>query len=99
MIDDAPTRMSRSMSTTTVAGSFYSISHAGVDVFKEKIVSGIGGIVIDLVSAAIPPGEYTMSVESGVGGIEIYLPTYAKFTIEGTSVVGGADVHEGLGFW
>jgi hypothetical protein len=87
------------MTTSIIGGSFFSISHAGVDIFKEKITSGIGGIVIDLVTAAIPPGEYTMELESGIGGIEIYLPTYAKFTISGTSVLGGADVHEGLGFW
>jgi hypothetical protein len=51
------------------------------------------------VSAPIPPGEYTLEVKCAVGGAEIYLPRYVHFKIEGTSLVGGYDVHEGLGWW
>ncbi len=87
------------MSTSIIGGNFHSISHSGADIFKEPIRSGIGGMVVDLVSAPIPPGEHTLTIESGAGGIEIYLPRYAQFTVEGTRGLGGADVHEGLGFW
>jgi hypothetical protein len=87
------------MSTTIIGGNFHSISHSGVEIFKQPIVSGVGGVVIDLVSAPIPPGEHDLHVQAVVGGVEIYLPRYALFTIEGTAGIGGADVHDGLGFW
>jgi predicted membrane protein len=65
--------------------------------FKYPITSTIGGIEIDLASAAIEPGEHRLEIEAAIGGIEIYLPSYVKFTVEGGAVIGGYDVHDGAG--
>lgn len=77
----------------------HSISHSGMALFAQPVQSTMGGLVIDLASAPIDPGEHTLAIESMFGGIEIYLPSYVKFTVEGGAVFGGQDVHEGHGFW
>ncbi len=67
--------------------------------YVGPIKAGVGGVTIDLASAPLLPGEYRLQVNRGVGGIEIYLPRYVQFVLDGTSVVGGKNVHEGLGAW
>jgi hypothetical protein len=83
----------------SIGGQYHSISHSGMRIFDQRIATTVGGVVIDLASAPIAPGEYRLHVETGVGGIEIYLPRYATFTVEGGPAIGGYDVHEGLGIW
>ena len=85
--------------TTGIGGQFHSISHSGMALFEQPIQSVVGGLVIDLASAPLAPGEHRLRVEAGIGGIEIYLPRYVKFVVEGGSALGGQDVHDGLPVW
>jgi hypothetical protein len=87
------------MSDLGIGGQFHSISASGMAIFDQPISSTIGGIVIDLASAPIEPGDHRLEISSGVGGIEIYLPRYVQFTVDGGSGIGGQDVHEGLSLW
>jgi len=79
--------------------AMHSISHSGMALFQHPITSTVGGIEIDLASAALDPGEHRLEIDVTIGGIEIYLPSYVKFTVEGGALVGGYDVHEGPGLW
>lgn len=67
--------------------------------FDQPIRSTFGGITVDLASAPLTPGEHRLEIEGGFGGIEIYLPRYVQFTVEGGPELGGQDVHDGLGLW
>jgi hypothetical protein len=88
------------MSTSVIGGQFVSISHSGVSLFNQgPFETVIGGSVIDLASAPIPPGEYHLKIAGGLGGVEIYLPKYVELTIDGTSLMGGREVHEGHDIW
>jgi len=66
---------------------------------QGKIETGLGGVTLDLASASIPPGEYRLEISTGMGGVEIYLPRYVQYTIDGASVMGGKNIHEGLDWW
>jgi hypothetical protein len=77
----------------------HSISASGMKLFEQPISSTIGGLEIDLVSAPLAPGEHRLVIESTIGGIEIYLPRYVQFTVEGGATIGGFDVHDGPGTW
>lgn len=77
----------------------HSISDRGMGIFAKRIEALIGGIEVDLVSAPIEPGEHRLEIETSVGGIEIYLPKYVKYTLEGGAVIGGQDVHVGFPWW
>ena len=59
----------------------------------------MSGTVIDLVSAPIPPGEYRLEIHVTMGGVEIFLPHYVEFTLEGSAIAGGRTVHEGPQVW
>lgn len=74
---------------------FHSISTSGMQLFDRPINSTIGGLRIDLASAPIAAGTHKLELEAAIGGIEIYLPEYVKFTIEGESAIGGQDIHVG----
>jgi hypothetical protein len=82
-----------------IGGQFHSISHSGMRIFDRPIESTVGGLVVDLASAQLAPGEHRMQIDAGVGGIEIYLPKYVTFTVEGGPTFGGYDVHDGPGLW
>ena len=87
------------MSSTVIGSQNYSISRDGVGLLKQgKISTGIGGITIDLVSAPIPPGDYHLEIDAGMGGVEIYLPRWVEFTVDSHSVIGSKTVHDGLDF-
>ena len=59
----------------------------------------MSGTLIDLVSAPIPPGEYRLEINVTMGGVEIFLPHYVEFTLEGSAIAGGRTVHEGPQVW
>jgi hypothetical protein len=83
-----------------IGGQAYSISHSGMQLFQQgKINTLMSGTVIDLVSAPIEPGEYTMEISVKMGGVEIFLPRYVQFTLEGSAIAGGRNIHEGPGMW
>lgn len=88
------------MSRTIIGGQDYSISRDGVGLLQNgKISTAIGGITIDLASAPIPPGDHHIEISTVMGGVEIYLPRYVEFTVDGSSVMGNKEVYNGLDFW
>ena len=88
------------MSISGFGGQHHSISNSGMMLFQQgSITSVVGGIELDLVSAPIDPGEYTLQINAAVGGVDIFLPHYVQFTIDGGSVFGGQDVHNGVDQW
>ena len=88
------------MPLSAFGGQSYSISNSGTMLFQQGVIkSFIGGVEVDLVSAPIEPGEYKLEVQTGDGGIEIFLPRYVQFTIDGGSILGGRDMHTGTEQW
>jgi Cell wall-active antibiotics response 4TMS YvqF len=87
------------MSDLGIGGQFHSISTSGMAIFDQPIEAMIGGVVVDLASAPIAPGEHRLEIDVTIGGIEIYLPRYVQFTVERSGGLGGQDIHEGLGLW
>ncbi len=85
---------------TSLGDQYYSISISGLAIFQQgELSTGVGSMVIDLASASIPPGEYTLSIRTGMGSVEIYLPNYVQITVDGSSVFGSKNIHEGLDWW
>lgn len=87
------------MPFTAMSGQEYSISQLGLAIFHEDFTSLMSGVDIDLATMPIPPGEYELRVNTTMGGVDIYLPHYVRFTIEGTTVMGGKDIHSGAHYW
>ena len=88
------------MPFSALGGQFYSISVQGPMLFQQGPIStGIGGVVIDLASAPIPPGDYSLHISTAVGGVDIYLPRYVQHVVEGSSLIGGKDIHSGIENW
>jgi hypothetical protein len=88
------------MPTTLFSSQLYSISHSGTFLFQQSpFVAVMGSIAIDLVSAPIEPGEYQLELSATMGSIEVFLPHYVQFTVEGGVSIGGGNVHEGPGAW
>lgn len=80
-----------------IGGQSYSIAYAGMQLFKQgRINTAMSSTLIDLVSAPIEPGEYRLEISVTMGAVEIFLPRYVQFTLEGSAFAGGRDVHEGL---
>lgn len=80
-----------------IGGQTYSIAHAGMQLFEQgRINTTMSSTVIDLVSAPIEPGEYRLEINVTMGGVEIFLPRYVQFTLEGSALAGGRNVHDGL---
>jgi hypothetical protein len=79
----------------------YSVSRdgAGFLLSGEPILAALGGVVVDLVSAPLEPGEYRLSVAARMGGGEIYLPRCANLDVEDRSAWGGSRLFEGAGHW
>jgi hypothetical protein len=82
----------------SIGGQYHSISVSGMQLFRRPIQSTVGGITIDLASAPLVPGVHELRIESAFGGVEIYMPAYVQFTVEGGRIIGGYDVHDGLGW-
>jgi hypothetical protein len=76
----------------------YSIAVSGMELFRLPIRSTVGGITIDLASAPLAPGVHELRIESTIGGVEIYVPSYVAFTFDVRRPLGGCDVHDGLGW-
>lgn len=88
------------MPTTMFSSQLYSISHSGMFLFQQSpFVAVMGSIAIDLVSAPIEPGDYQLEVSATMGSVEVFLPHYVQFTVEGGVSMGGSNVHEGPGAW
>lgn len=78
-----------------IGGQAYSISQSGMQLFQQgRINTLMSSTVIDLVSAPIEPGEYFLEISVTMGGVEIFLPRYVEFTLEGSALAGGRKVHD-----
>jgi Domain of unknown function (DUF4342) len=85
---------------STFSGQSYSIAHSGMRLFEQgSIKTLMSGTVIDLVSAPIESGEYRLDITVTMGGVELFLPRSVQFTLEGSALAGGRNVHEGPGVW
>ena len=86
--------------SSVFSGQSYSISHSGMRLFQQgSIKTLMSGTMIDLVSAPIEPGEYRLEITVTMGGVEIFLPRSVQFTLEGSAIAGGRNVHEGPRMW
>ena len=65
----------------------------------EEFTTVMGALVIDLVSAPITPGTYHIRLNTVMGGIQIFLPAYAKVQLNGERFWGGNQVYRGDAFW
>ena len=82
------------------SGQLYSIAHNGMQLFQQgTIKTRMSTTMIDLVSAPIEPGEYRLDITVTMGGVEIFLPRSVQFTLEGSAIAGGRNVHEGQEVW
>jgi hypothetical protein len=72
----------------------HSVSLSGTWLFERSLSVVAGGMVIDLASAPIPPGEYKLDAESTFGGIEVYLARNVEFVSVGGADFGGIDIHD-----
>lgn len=52
----------------------------------------MGGVDLDLRSAAIPPGETVLHLTAIMGGIEVKIPDWLAVECEGTAVLGGVTL-------
>jgi hypothetical protein len=96
----APAQNTSTPLLSGTGGQVYSISHSGMQLFQQgKINTLMSGTVIDLVSTPIEPGEYRLEISVTMGGVEIFLPRYAQFTLEGSAIAGGRNVHEEPSVW
>jgi Domain of unknown function (DUF4342)/Cell wall-active antibiotics response LiaF, C-terminal len=78
-----------------IGGQAYSIAQSGMQLFEQgRINTLMSSTVIDLVSAPIEPGEYRLEISVTMGGVEIFLPRYVEFTLEGSALAGGRKVHD-----
>jgi hypothetical protein len=92
----APTHRANTPLLSGIGGQAYSISHSGMQLFEQgRINTLMSSTMIDLVSAPIEPGEYRLEVSVTMGGVEIFLPRYVQFTLEGSALAGGRNVHDG----
>ncbi len=95
-----PVQRTSSPPLSGLSGQAYSSSHSGMMLFQQgPIHTFMSGTMIDLVSAPIEPGEYRLEINVTMGGVEIFLPRSVQFTLEGSSIAGGRNVHEGPGIW
>lgn len=88
------------MPFTLFGNEFHSIAASGPAIFTMGPIGvGLGDVVIDLVSAPLPPGEHRLEVWAGLGDVEIYLPRYVQFTVDGFRGFGETKIHDGLTGW
>jgi hypothetical protein len=65
----------------------------------DEFTTIMGSLVIDLVSAPITPGTYNIRLSAIMGGIQIFLPAYAKVQLNGETFWGGKRVFHVEAFW
>lgn len=88
------------MPTTMFSSQLYSISRSGMFLFGQgPFIAVMGSVALDLVSAPIEPGEYQLEISATMGSVEVFLPHYVQFTVEGGLSMGGDSVHERPGVW
>lgn len=64
----------------------------------EEFTTVMGGLIIDLVSAPITPGTYDIRLTAIMGGIQIFLPAYARVKLNDETFWGGKRVYHGKAF-
>lgn len=69
------------------------------ELMHDEFTTVMGALVIDLVSAPITPGTYHIRLNAVMGGIQLFLPAYAKVQVNGETFWGGNRVYRGEAFW
>ena len=87
------------MPFSVMNGQEYSISQLGLAIFQEDFTSLMSGVEIDLATMPIPPGQYELRVNTTMTGVEIFLPHYVRFTLNGNSIMSSKDIHSGAKYW
>jgi len=88
------------MALTILGNEQHSISVSGPMLLQQGSFSGIfSNIIIDLASAPLPPGQYSIQLLCIFSNIEIYLPRYVQFTLDGAMLLGNKDMREGPQAW
>lgn len=87
------------MPFSVMSGQEFSISQLGLAIFQEDFTSLMSGTEIDLATMPIPPGQYELKVNATMGGVNIFLPHYVRFTINGDSIMSSKDIHSGSRYW
>jgi Cell wall-active antibiotics response 4TMS YvqF len=64
----------------------------------DEFTTVMGSLIIDLVSAPITPGTYDIRLTAIMGGIQIFLPAYAKVQLNGETFWGGKRIYRGKEF-
>ena len=64
----------------------------------DEFTTVMGALVIDLVSAPIPAGTYDIRLNAVMGGIQIFLPAYAKVQLNGETFLGGKHIYHSKAF-
>jgi hypothetical protein len=59
---------------------------------RTTAVAFMGGCVLDLRDASLPPGEVTITAVAVMGGIQIYVPEGVDVHVSGLSLMGGRNV-------
>lgn len=88
------------MSTSMWSKQTFSIATDDLSVLTgDEFTTVMGALVIDLVSAPIAPGDYDIRLTAIMGGIQIFVPAYAKVQLHGGTLWGGKKIYRGEGFW
>jgi hypothetical protein len=78
----------------------FSIATDGLElVTGDQLTTIMGGLIMELVSAPIQPGIYTIRLTALMGDIRIFLPAYAKAELQGASFWGGKRIYRNNEFW
>jgi hypothetical protein len=88
------------MATTMWRRQTFSIAMDGLEAMTgDDFTTIMGDLVMDLVSAPIQPGIYTIRLTALMGDIRIFLPAYAKAELQGASFWGGKRIYRNNEFW
>lgn len=88
------------MATTMWSRRTFSIATDDLAAFSSDTFTTImGGLIMDLVSAPINAGTYDIRLTALMGGIQLFLPAYAKVEFHGASFLGGKRLYRSNEFW
>jgi hypothetical protein len=88
------------MATMMWSRRTFSIATDGIEALtSDEFTTIMGGLLVDLVSAPIKPGIYTLRLTALMGGIYMFLPAYAKVELQGASFLGGKRLYQSNEFW
>lgn len=80
--------------------SIYSVSVDGAAILRHPSYSAVfGSMDIDLTSGPLPAGTYEIKLTAFCGSYNIYLPRYAKLSVDGNFIFASKEIYHGLDWW